>query len=109
MPAVPESSFGVLLARLGWMLFGPLALLLLTITIVSRGSGWLTAADVAFLAVLAAMLAARWLQLRSGQAQTTAGEPATRADLRRYLALATALGLAAWAGANVLGNHWLAR
>jgi hypothetical protein len=87
------------------MAFGPLALLLLALGIARNGGGWLTASDGAYLMVLLAMLACRWLEFRSGQGLTAAGEPVTRAQLYRYLAVTGVLGLAAWAVANVLGNY----
>jgi hypothetical protein len=55
------------------------------------------------------MLLGRWLEFRGGHAQTATGEPATRADLRRYLVTATVVGLLVWVAANVVANHWLAR
>ena len=101
------TSFSVLFARLTWLLFGPLALAMLTYAIVTVGGGWLMAADVAYFVVLGAMLAGRWVEYRSGQGETAGGEPMTDDDLRRYLVGATVLGLAVWVAANVVGNHWL--
>jgi hypothetical protein len=100
---------GVLFARLTWMLLGPLALCLLCLSIVTIGRGWLTGADVAFFAVLLAMLLGRWLEFRSGQAETATGEPMTKSELLRYLILAPALALGVWVVANLLGNHWPGR
>ena len=107
MNARPITSFSILLARLTWFLIGPLALLLLAVGIVQLGSGWLMAVDIAYFVVLGTMLVARWVEYRSGQGETASGEPMTAADLRGYLIGATALGLAVWVAANLVGNHWL--
>lgn len=89
------------------MFLCPMALMILTMTIVTKGGGWLTFADYAFFALLAAMVLARVWEFREGHPQTASGEPATPAHLRRFVAGGLVLGLAVWAVANFLGNHWL--
>lgn len=107
-PTQPPTSFHAILSRVFWMLLGPVVLAILTYTIISKGSGWFTPADFAFLAVLVFLLLARWLEFRGGNALTAFGEPATPIHLRRYALRASALGLAAWVVANLIGNHLLA-
>ncbi|HXG10472.1 MAG TPA: hypothetical protein VNK04_11985 [Gemmataceae bacterium] len=109
MAAPPTTSPLAVLGRLTWMMFGPLALLLAAWGVVSKGGGWLTTADLAYLAVLAAMLLGRWLEFRGGSPQKATGEPATPADLRRYVIFTLVIGLGVWVVANLLGNYWLAR
>lgn len=106
-PTQPTTSLLAVLLRVSWMMLGPLALVLLGFAIVTLGNGWLTAADFAFLAVLGGVILARWLEFRSGHAQTATGEPATLADLRRFVVAASLVGLGVWVLANALGNHWL--
>ena len=55
------------------------------------------------------MLLGRWLEFRGGNPQTTTGEPATPADLRRYVLTLIVAGPILWALANLIGNHVLAR
>lgn len=95
-------------ARLFWMIVGPGVLLLLAFSIATRGQGWFTPVDIAFLVILPLVLAARWYEFHHGDPHTATGDPATPADLRKYLVVALPLGLAVWALANLLGNHWLA-
>jgi hypothetical protein len=110
MNANPEvTSFSALFGRVFWMMIGPLALVLLGFTIIRIGSGWLTWADAAFLAVLGAMLLARWAEFRRGNPQTVTGEPATRTHLHHYVRAAIPAGLSAWIAANVVGNYLLDR
>lgn len=97
------------LARVFWMLLGPFALVLLTLSIVSRGTSWTTPADFAFLAVLLLLPSARWYEFRHGHASKSTGEPATEDDLRRYCIITAVAGAAIWIIANVLGVHLLAR
>ena len=106
----PERRSGrgiVALARLCWFFFGPMLLAFLTFFIVDTGSGWATALDAAFVAVVGLMLLARWYELRSGLGQDGYGYPATMAAFPRYAAWTVAVSLAVWAGANALGNHVL--
>jgi len=91
------------------MMMGPMILTMLLLTIVSDGSGWLTTVDFAFLAVLSALLLARWVEFRDGNPRTSTGEQATPGHLRRYVLNATAAGLGAWVIAKLIGNHWLNR
>jgi hypothetical protein len=102
-----STSLTAVLARVFWMLLGPLLLLLMTFTVVQTGNGWSTTADFAFLGILGAMMLARWLEFRSGEAQTADGDPATPQDLRRYLIGVAGLGLSVWVAANVVGNYML--
>jgi hypothetical protein len=95
------------LIRLYWMMLGPLLLALLAYVVIKTGNGWVTGADIGFLAVLAGLLLARWLEFRGGNPRTAEGEPATPAHLRRYVIGAATVGLAVWVGANILGNYVL--
>jgi hypothetical protein len=108
MPENQAPSGAAVLARILWMFLCPMILLILTMTIVTKGDGWLTPADYAFLAILTVMILARVWEFRLGNPQTASGDPATPADLPRYVAGAAILGLAVWAVANYFGNHWLA-
>ena len=109
MPAPQVTSFAVLVARLTWMLAGPLALFVLAYHIGTAGTGWVTAANFGYFLILGGMLLARWYEYRSGQGQTAEGGAMTSADLRTYLIGATAVGVGVWVAANVVGNHLLAR
>ncbi len=102
-------SIAMLGARLTWVIVGPLALLMVTLGIVSRGDGWLTILDVLFGVLVGAMFLGRWMEQRSGTALTIAGQPATVAQFKRYTALLLVCGSAVWATANLLGNHVLTR
>ncbi len=100
MESVPSPSVGVLLARLLWMFAGPVALLLLGYSQVVNHQGWWTTKSAAYLAVLAAVIAARWRDPQSSE-----GRPVSRAELQRYSAGAAAIGVAIWVAANLLGTH----
>ena len=84
-----------------------MVLAMLTYAILSNGSGWFTPADFAFLMLLAGLPFARWLDYHLGGPLTSTGEPATPADLRRYVVGTVLLGVCVWVTANVLGNYWL--
>jgi hypothetical protein len=107
MESKGTTSVLVLLERLFWILVGPMILLALVVGIIRTGNGWLTATDFAYFGVLGGVMLARWLEFRSGQAQTAYGTPATTGDLRRYALGLAAVGLTVWVIANVIGNHVL--
>ena len=95
--------------RLFWMIVGPLALVLTAYFIVTSGTGWTTTADFLFLIILGGMILGKWLEFRGGSPETSTGEPATAADLRRYILMVVIAGPAVWVVANILGNYVLRR
>ena len=97
----------VMVSRVFWMMLGPLLIAVAGINIVNSGNGWFTLADIAFLLMLGGVVMARWLELQSGGAQTSTGEPATASQVYRFMLFATIVGLAAWIAANFVGNYWL--
>lgn len=105
----PISSISVLAARLTWLLLGPIALLMASGVIITQGTGWTTATDAVFAAIVGLMLLGRWVEHRSGAATTAAGDPATPAHLRHYLLLLPAAAVVIWLIANLVGNHLLNR
>lgn len=98
-----------ILARLGWMLFGPILLVVFAALVIKTGEGWLTPWDFAFLAVLGGLILFRWLEFRGGAPQTAEGDPATPAHLRRYAVGVVVVGALVWVVANVIGNGYLNR
>jgi hypothetical protein len=107
-PAGEIRSVSVLLGRLMWVAFGPIALILITLGIVMQGAGWLTGLDAMFAFVAGLMLLGRWWEQRSGAATRATGEPATAQDFRRFITVFPIVALALWILANLLGNHALA-
>ena len=95
--------------RLFWMMIGPLGLVLTIYFIVASGTGWTTTADLLYFVVLGGMILGKWLEFRGGSPETSTGEPATVADLRRYVLMLVIVGPIVWAVANVLGNYVLNR
>ena len=95
--------------RLFWMMVGPMALVMTTYFIVTSGTGWTTTADFLFFIILGGMILGKWLEFRGGSPETSTGEPATAADLRRYILMVVIAGPAVWIVANILGNYVLRR
>lgn len=88
--------------RLGWLAGGNILLTALAISI-ARAERWtLTAVDAAFLAVLALVVAARYVDWKSFSATTADGEPATLRDVRRYAAVLVGTWSAIWGLAQTL-------
>jgi len=103
----PTTPFSAVAGRAFWMMIGPLGLMLCLYFIATSGTGWHTVADLLYFVILGGMILGRWLEFRGGHPETSAGDPATPADLRRYILLALTIGPALWLAANVIGNHWL--
>ena len=101
------SSNSTGLARLFWMGVGPMILAVLTVIIATRSTGWFTLSNFGFLAVLAGMIFARWWEFQGDNPRTGTGDPATPADLHRYLLVTTVIGLGVWLGANLLRSYWI--
>jgi hypothetical protein len=98
------TSISLLLARSYWIMFGPLLLFLCAAKIVTSRDGWFATADIAYLVGLILMIVARWFEFYKGDPRTSTGEPATKADLRRFVLLTFPVGLGVWVIANLVGN-----
>lgn len=101
------NSGTVLLGRLMWMMIGPGLLVFAIYTIVTSGSGWLTAWDLVFAIVAALMVGGRWIEQRSGVAMTATGNRSTPEDFAKYVRILVPAAVGAWIAANVVGNHLL--
>lgn len=97
----------VLLARLMWMVLGPILLLFTTHAIVTRGEGWLTAWDALYAVVAALMVGGRWMEQRSGAAMTAMGNRSTPEHFAKYVRILLPAVAGAWIVANAVGNHLL--
>lgn len=95
--------------RLSWMIVGPMALVMTTYFIVTSGNGWTTPADLIYFVILGGMILGKWLEFRGGSPETSTGERATAADLRRYILMVVTAGPVMWIVANILGNYVLRR
>lgn len=92
MSSPATTPLSVVFGRLSWMMVGPLALVLTTYSIVTFGTGWTTTADLLFFVILGGMILGKWLEFRGGSPETSTGEPATAADLRRYILMVVTAG-----------------
>jgi hypothetical protein len=96
------------LARLIWIMFGPMGLTVTALVIAGAvGTGWRTSADYIYFVLLALTIAARWVEFAGGGATSGTGEPVSRRDVVRYSITTLIIGLVAWVCANVIANHIL--
>lgn len=96
-----ESSFAGVVLRLFWFFAGNLILCITGLKISqTASSGFL---DILYWTTAAAMIAARFVDIRFYAGQTAEGGPATLGDWRRY-----SLGLGGIALGFWLIMHWLA-
>ena len=105
----PTTPLTAVLGRLFWMMAGPLALMLTLYFIVTSGTGWRTPADLLYFIILGGMILGKWMEFRGGRPETSSGDPATPADLRRYILMVVIFGPVVWVLANFIGNHLLAK
>lgn len=87
------------------MIVGPFALAICAIAITEQHDGWFSPLDLIYFLILSGMALGRWAEFRHGQPLTATGEPATNADLRRYVLGLSTLGFGLWIAANVVGNQ----
>jgi hypothetical protein len=105
--AGPITSLSVLLARVFWMMMGPMLMLILLYAIVTGGGGWITRWDIVYLIVIPLLVLCRWIDVRSGAASDSNGAVAGPEQLHRYARFVVPLGATLWVLANVFGNHIL--
>lgn len=97
----PAASVGVVVARVAWMLIGPLSLTSVAITIMETGQGWFAIRSLIYLVALAVTIIGRWLD-----PVTSDGDPTTPGQRRRTATWTLIAGLIGWAVANIVGLHW---
>lgn len=90
-----DSLFRLITERLYWFAIGPMFMILMLLGVINDEPERRIGYSVAYLIGLAGLPLSRWLEMRSGNAVTAAGEPATWAQFRKYAILSLAVGLAA--------------
>lgn len=95
-------------ARFFWMAAGNAILAFLMIFIAQQQGAALSWRDAAFWSVVAALAAARLIDIRWLDGRTTEGEPATMTLWRRWAALLVAISLVLWVLAHLVAAlGWL--
>lgn len=105
MLATQPTPARVLLARIYWIMFGPLFLFMLAYQMATRNDGWTAGSDILYLVFLAGLMIARWLEYRVGSPDSTTGQVLSRTSLVHYCVLAVSLGMIVWIVANIVGNR----
>ena len=109
MAAARTDSLLALMGRIFWMTIGPAGLVICAaVILMSPGTGWHTAADITYLAMLAGMLMGRYAEHKGGSPRNTMGEPSSAGELRRYVVTTLIAGVAMWVVVNLVSNYALA-
>jgi hypothetical protein len=109
MPSSTPPSVSPAWLRGYWTFIGPLLLLVVAAIVIKTGSGWFTAADLAFFVVALSIVLARVKDFRGGDRRTSTNQPATPGDVRRYCLMSIGYALGGWVVANILGNYVMSR
>jgi hypothetical protein len=92
-----QSGLGVLV-RLGWMLFGFVAIAMTAMTIASRPTWTISWRDGVFWGAVIASALFRYLDVVKFHGETANGERASLRDLRRYVLGLVVLTVCLWSG-----------
>ena len=84
------------LLRLYWMILGNALLALALISIFRNTEGFLSVADIVFVCAVAALLAARCVDIVKLNGLTASGDPATPGHLKRYIVVLVLASAALW-------------
>ena len=93
---VPQNSSAGCLLRLFWMFMGNIILFLCITHIFHNRVRGLALVDLGYWLTVAAMVAARWVDIRACHGDTVTGEPATLSHWRRYAVRLAGGALVAW-------------
>ncbi|OGV66422.1 MAG: hypothetical protein A3K19_27790 [Lentisphaerae bacterium RIFOXYB12_FULL_65_16] len=97
---VTQDSFVGLFLRMFWMIAAYPLLFFLATGIYRKGPWAFSALDIAYVLVVALLLAARFVDIRSYRGLTSEGEPATMAHWRRFSLMTCIAGLLLWLAAR---------
>lgn len=100
-PQQYQSIFSIF-AKAYWTLLGNSILFISAAFIVQHKGSALHTADLVFWANLAAMLGARYLDIKFWSGTTAAGRPATVRHWRRYAAVLLAVAAVAWVVLHII-------
>ena len=90
------------LARIFWMFAGNIVLVLSANFVRERQGGFLSVADLVFWAVVACLMAVRYIDIKRLNGLTATGQPASPTTWRRYAAILFVVSLALWGVAHAL-------
>lgn len=94
--------------RFFWMLVGNIVLFFITISIAQHEPFNLSWRDAAFVGVVLALIAARFVDIAYLDGKTTEHQPASRSDWTRYATRLLAGGVAVWLAAHgVAAAGWM--
>jgi len=101
-PIAKYDSIFSLLVRVFWMLLGN-TILLITAIFILQGENWkFQTADVIFWVTVAALLLARYLDIKFYSDSDSAGQPASMVNWRKYTAILLIISTAVWVLAHVI-------
>jgi hypothetical protein len=108
-PESPAETIGCLaaLTRMAWLVFGGVALAILSLLIAREGEYSLL--DFAYWGVVVVMAVMRLVDITHYQGLTSTGEPATLRTWRRYLLVLVVSTGALWAAAHLVLTHFVHR
>ncbi len=98
----PEiTSIWVFLARLFWVILGPMTLLLVLLGLILNKPEAVGGLDAFYAIVVLLMLGGRWIEQRSAAPKTASGELSTPESFRRYIYILIPVAIVAWVAARV--------
>jgi hypothetical protein len=95
-PAEKYDSIFSLIVRVFWMLFGNVILFVSTVLIFQRKDWMFHTADVVFWGTVAALVLARYLDIKLYNGLTATGKPASMSHWRRYTAVLLICSAVIW-------------
>jgi hypothetical protein len=101
-PIAKYDSIFSLLVRVFWMLLGN-AILAISAIFITQGKDWkFQTADVVFWVIVAALLLARYLDIKFYSDSDSTGQPASMVNWRKYAAILLIISTAVWVLAHVV-------
>lgn len=97
---VPNTAGQSALMRLGWMMAGPLMVLIATFSILSKPSWTFGGHDGLLLLGVSLATVCRYLDIKRYNGQTANGETATMTNFTRYAISLSVIAAALWAAAQ---------
>jgi hypothetical protein len=101
-PTEKYDSIFSLIVRTFWMLFGNVILIASAVLIFQRKDWMFHTADVVFWGTVAALILARYLDIKLYNGLTAAGKPSTMSHWRKYTAVLLVCSIVVWGLLHVI-------